>query len=103
MVLVQQHVLIWPIPITCARHCFRGASASAESNNFDEDNRSKLVFVNGLLFAVLLTAAVAQAQPASSRRRKRLIAIASARRLLDIRVFNRPQLSRDAVRSKAVA
>jgi len=62
-------------------------------------NRSKLVFVNGLLFAVLLTAAVAQAQPASQSTSQ----TADRYRIgpgdvLDIRIFNRPQLSRDAVR-----
>jgi len=62
-------------------------------------NRLKLVFVNALLFAVLLTAGVAHAQPASQSTsqtgdRYRI----GPGDVLDIRIFNRPQLSRDAVR-----
>ena len=62
-------------------------------------NRFKLVFVNALLFTVLLAAGVAQAQPASQSTsqtgdRYRI----GPGDVLDIRIFNRPQLSRDAVR-----
>jgi polysaccharide export outer membrane protein len=62
-------------------------------------NRLKLVFVNALLFAVLLTAWGTHAQPASQSTpqtgdRYRI----GPGDVLDIRIFNRPQLSRDAVR-----
>ncbi len=62
-------------------------------------NRLKLGFVNALLGAVLLTAASAQAQPTSQSTsqtgdRYRI----GPGDVLDIRIFNRPQLSRDAVR-----
>jgi polysaccharide export outer membrane protein len=64
-----------------------------------KNNRIKLVFVNALLLAVLLTASLAQAQPASQSTsqtgdRYRI----GPGDVLDIRIFNRPQLSRDAVR-----
>ena len=64
-----------------------------------KNNRIKLVFVNALLFAVLLTASLAPAQPASQSTsqtgdRYRI----GPGDVLDIRIFNRPQLSRDAVR-----
>jgi polysaccharide export outer membrane protein len=64
-----------------------------------KNNRITLVFVNALLLAVLLTAASAQAQPASQSTsqtgdRYRI----GPGDVLDIRIFNRPQLSRDAVR-----
>ncbi len=56
-------------------------------------------FLSGLLFAVLLAAAPAQAQPSSQSTsqtgdRYRI----GPGDVLDIRIFNRPQLSRDAVR-----
>jgi polysaccharide biosynthesis/export protein len=62
-------------------------------------NRIVFGFVNALLYAVLLTAASAQAQPASQAMsqtgdRYRI----GPGDVLDIRIFNRPQLSRDAVR-----
>jgi polysaccharide export outer membrane protein len=62
-------------------------------------NRLKLVFVNALLFGILLTAWTAFAQPASQSTsqtgdRYRI----GPGDVLDIRIFNRPQLSRDAVR-----
>jgi polysaccharide export outer membrane protein len=64
-----------------------------------KNNRITLVFVKALLFAVLLTAGSAQAQPASQTTpqtgdRYRI----GPGDVLDIRIFNRPQLSRDAVR-----
>lgn len=64
-----------------------------------KSNRLKLVFVNALLFAILLTAWVAHGQPASQSTsqtgdRYRI----GPGDVLDIRIFNRPQLSRDAVR-----
>ena len=64
-----------------------------------KNNRINLVFVNPLLLAVLLTAGSAQAQPAAQTTpqtgdRYRI----GPGDVLDIRIFNRPQLSRDAVR-----
>lgn len=64
-----------------------------------KNNRITLVFVKALLFGVLLTAGSAQAQPASQTTpqtgdRYRI----GPGDVLDIRIFNRPQLSRDAVR-----
>jgi polysaccharide export outer membrane protein len=60
-----------------------------------KNNRITLVFVN-VLFAALLTAASAQAQPASPQTGDRYRI--GPGDVLDIRIFNRPQLSRDAVR-----
>jgi len=64
-----------------------------------KNNRVTLVFVNALLLAVLLTAVSTQAQPAaqSSSQTGERYRIGPGD-VLDIRVFNRPQLSRDAVR-----
>jgi len=64
-----------------------------------KNNRINQVFVNALLLAILLTASLAQAQPASQSTsqtgdRYRI----GPGDVLDIRIFNRPQLSRDAVR-----
>ncbi len=64
-----------------------------------KNNRIVFGFVNALLFAVLLAVASAQAQPASQATsqtgdRYRI----GPGDVLDIRIFNRPQLSRDAVR-----
>ena len=64
-----------------------------------KNNRLKLVLVNALLLALSLTASLAQAQPASQSTsqtgdRYRI----GPGDVLDIRIFNRPQLSRDAVR-----
>jgi polysaccharide export outer membrane protein len=61
--------------------------------------RLKLGFVSALLLAILLTASLAQAQPASQSTsqtgdRYRI----GPGDVLDIRIFNRPQLSREAVR-----
>jgi polysaccharide biosynthesis/export protein len=64
-----------------------------------KNNRIALVFGNALLFAVLLATTSAQAQPGSQSTpqtgdRYRI----GPGDVLDIRIFNRPQLSRDAVR-----
>jgi len=64
-----------------------------------KNNRLNLGCANALLFAVLLTASVAHGQPASQSTsqtgdRYRI----GPGDVLDIRIFNRPQLSRDAVR-----
>lgn len=64
-----------------------------------KNNRISLVLVNALLLALLLTASLAQAQPASQSTsqtgdRYRI----GPGDVLDIRIFNRPQLSREAVR-----
>jgi polysaccharide export outer membrane protein len=61
--------------------------------------RLKLGFVSALLLAILVTASLAQAQPASQSTsqtgdRYRI----GPGDVLDIRIFNRPQLSREAVR-----
>ncbi len=64
-----------------------------------KNNRVTLVYVSALAFVVLLTAVSAQAQPSSQSTsqtgdRYRI----GPGDVLDIRIFNRPQLSRDAVR-----
>ena len=64
-----------------------------------KNNRINQVFVTALLLAILLTASLTQAQPASQSTsqtgdRYRI----GPGDVLDIRIFNRPQLSRDAVR-----
>src|SRR5712692_10030437 len=64
-----------------------------------KNNRIVSGFLSGLLFAVLLAAEPAQAQPSSQAPsqtgdRYRI----GPGDVLDIRIFNRPQLSRDAVR-----
>jgi polysaccharide export outer membrane protein len=86
-----------------------GASASAESNISMKNNR--IIFglvVNGLLALVLLAAAPVRAQQTDSKPSPPPTSQQTSQTgdryrigpgdVLDIRIFNRPQLSRDAVR-----